>query len=88
MFLNGRQYRTTDAVLLLIGLRKKARLAVKDLYSKWQCGEKKLQLVLRFLAAARLCMDEIFSREMLMIESKNAAAAVQPHTNAKGCSDD
>lgn len=41
---------------------KKARLAVKDLYSKWQGGEKKLQLVMRFLAAARLCMDEKFSK--------------------------
>lgn len=41
---------------------RKARLAVKDLYSKWQGGEKKLQLVMRFLAAARLCMDEEFSK--------------------------
>jgi hypothetical protein len=41
---------------------KKARLAVKDLYSKWQGGEKKLQLVMRFLAAARLCVDEKFSK--------------------------
>lgn len=31
---------------------------------------------------------KILAREMLMNESKNAAAAVQPHTNANGCSDD
>lgn len=41
---------------------KKACLAVKDLYSKWQGGEMKLQLVMRFLAAARLCMDEKLSK--------------------------